>query len=91
MSSMVFKYPIPVTDSFTLDLPEGARPLTVQMQGSQPCLWALIDPSRPKTLRVFRLAGTGHPIEDPGALSFIATFQMSNGMLVFHVFEQLEN
>jgi len=42
----VFKYEIEPGDYFDLDLPEGARVLTVDRQGLKVCLWALVDPSR---------------------------------------------
>lgn len=72
--------------STDLHMPRGATPLTVQMQGGQPQLWALCDPAQPKEWRTFDVYGTGHAMpEDPG--KYIATFQMENGALVWHVFE----
>lgn len=85
----VWKYEIPGTDRFTLELPKGARLLSIQPQGNQVCLWALVDPAQPKEARLFRLAGTGHPIEELDRLTFVATFQIHGGALVFHVFEYL--
>lgn len=88
---VVYKYPIPVEDAFEIGLPQGARVLSVQVQGSTPCLWALVDPSRPKEARRFRLASTGHPVEESENLSFVDTFQLRGGSLVFHVFEYVED
>src|SRR5437867_4021758 len=89
MPQTVFKYPLPMQDDFTLELPEGAEPLSVQVQRGQPCLWTLVDPSRSLQTRSFHMAGTGHPINNPDRLRFIDTFQIEGGMLVFHVFEVL--
>ena len=68
-------------------LPKGAEVLSVQVQKDKPCIWVLVDPSNEKELRVFRVYGTGHELPDnPG--KFIGTFQLFDGDLVFHVFEE---
>lgn len=86
----VYKYPIDLTDTFTLELPKGAQVLSVQMQGATPCLWALVDTKAEAERRTFRLAGTGHPIDESLELRFVSTFQLYGGDLVFHVFEVVE-
>ena len=86
----IFKYPIPMDDYCSLDLPKGAKILTVQEQHGEPQIWALVDPEKQTEIRNFRLAGTGHPIKEKEEdLSHIETFQMMNGTLVFHLFEIL--
>jgi hypothetical protein len=84
----VWKYPIMAADHFSLPLPEGAQVLTVQTQGHDPMLWALVDPSAKLVERHFRLAGTGHEIiEAPESLKYVGTFQLPTLGLVFHLFE----
>ena len=84
----VFKYPVPLGDYFKLALPKGARVLSVDVQYGQPQLWALVNPDHKTEDRLFRFAGTGHPIEEaPARLEFVATFQMKAGSLIFHIFE----
>ena len=85
----VYKYPIK-PEGVRLDLPAGARLLSVQMQRGTPCLWALVPtgdpvmPITPSSMRIIRVYGTGHTINgDPG--EFIDTFQIEG--LVFHVFD----
>lgn len=71
-----------------LDLPDGAQVLTVQMQGDDACLWAMVEPHKPTGRRFFDVYGTGHPMPaDPG--DYVATFQQRNewGTLVWHVFD----
>lgn len=69
-----------------LDMPDGAKVLTVQTQGDDVCLWALVEPNKPTTRRFFDVYGTGHQMPaDPGA--YVATFQMGGSALVWHVFE----
>jgi hypothetical protein len=84
----VYKYPVPVADIFTLDLPAGAQVLSVGEQFSgQVMLWALVRPAAPTTKRHFRVVGTGHPIRAEDNLQFCGTFLLENGGLVFHLFQ----
>lgn len=85
----IWKYPIPVQDEIQIEMPKGARVLTVQMQDEQPCVWALGNPVAEKEIRQFHMAGTGHPIEHAEKLTYIGTFQMKNGTLVLHLFEKM--
>jgi len=87
MNYAVYKYEILPGEHIDIDLPQGAEILTVQIQGDQPCIWAMIDTRAPIQRRRFRLAGTGHPISDPDALTYIGTFQLYEGALVYHLFE----
>jgi len=69
-----------------LDLPLEARPLTVQMQNGDPCMWVLLNPSQPTVRRIFDVYGTGHDMPDiPG--HYVATFQMDGGAMVWRVFD----
>jgi hypothetical protein len=81
----IYKYPIPVNDQITLELPKGSEILTIQMQKSEPFIWVLVDIDQLKEERYFYLYGTGMKVK-PG-LKYIGTFQMLNGGLVFHLFE----
>ncbi len=85
----VYKYPVPVDDSVTIEIPSGSRILTVQFQEPHgyPYLWALVNPSAPPEMRHFMLVGTGDPIETSDDLLYIGTFQLRGGTLVYHLFE----
>ena len=84
----IYKYTIPVEDSFPLELPQGAKILTVQEQHGKPQIWALVDPENPTETREFCVVGTGHPIdEDEVTLDYIGTFQLFGGNFVGHLFE----
>ncbi len=83
----VYKYFLEVNDEVSVYMPKGARVLSVQVQDGRPCIWAAVDPSERVEKRRFRIAGTGHPIEDDVVEGFIGTIQMYDGRLVFHVFE----
>lgn len=83
----IYKYPFPVADSFSLDLPSGAIILHVECQNGQPCIWALVDTEALPERRTFYLFGTGHPlnIDDFGWSNHLATFQQ--GPFVWHMFQ----
>ena len=83
----IWKYELPEPGAFTLDLPVGAIPLSVQMQRKKPILWALVNSEMPLKRRGFLLVGTGHEIKELD-LNFIGTFQMLGGDLIFHLFEK---
>ncbi len=85
----VFKYEIPMKDSFELALPRDAKIISFQVQYDKPVIWALVDIEETrKTEREFRLVGTGHPLEKSAVDVFhIGTVQMHMGNLVLHLFE----
>lgn len=83
----IHKYSLAVTDRQTVEIPEGAELLCVQMQNLEPMLWAKVDPTRGKTPRTLHTFGTGNPIPD-GEFRYVGTYQV-RGQLVFHVFEEL--
>lgn len=88
----IWKFPIDLvtplgflTDTPVIDMPEGAVILTMQLQDGIPTLWALVDPSKPPTPRVFHIVGTGHPVPTRD-VEYINTWQRDG--FVFHVFER---
>lgn len=72
----------------TVEMPKGAKVLTVQTQDNKPFIWALVDANaREFEERKFVPYGTGHLLPDePG--TYIGTFQLNGGSLVFHLFDQ---
>lgn len=84
----IWKFPIELEDVQTVPLPYESEILCVQMQGDQPCLWALVDPSQKPVGREIRIFGTGHNVlHSITSDHYIGTFQMRGGSLVFHVFD----
>ncbi len=87
MSKEIWKYTLGPGET-TFDIPCGSSFMSVQMQHGHAQLWALVDPENPKAQRSVIVVGTGHPIDYTGqALTFIDTFQLEGGSLVFHAFE----
>jgi hypothetical protein len=60
----VQKFPISVCDRMELEMPRDATLLHVAIVKARPCLWALVDESKPRVLRRFRLTATAEPIPD---------------------------
>lgn len=86
----IWKFPIDWIGRFHKEMPIGAHILSVQMQGLEPQMWALVKPENPTTVREFVIYGTGQQIEESGnRLEFIGTFQQSEGRLIWHLFEVL--
>jgi hypothetical protein len=100
---VIYKYEFSVQGSFNIAMPAGAEVLCVQMQRETPCIWAVVDPEKERVERHFLCYGTGHemnPLDFIGSLKifnyktgrdlkalYIGTFQMMQGSLVFHLFE----
>lgn len=83
----IWKYPIPTTRDFDLDLPVGAKILTVHTQKDSPKIWVLIDPDMGSENRKFIIKPTGYSYFDSKNLRYIGTFFLGNESLVWHLFE----
>ena len=84
----VYKYPIPITDNFTIHMPAGAEILHVDTQNNEGFIWARVNPDQYDEFRYFHLRGTGHPID--ASSTHLGTFQTHGvgGTSVFHLFEE---
>ena len=89
MNKQIWKYQLQTTDSQEVKMPEGAKILCLQMQNSNPCIWALVDASAKIERRVFQTFGTGENISKLSELKYVDTYQLLNG-LVLHVFELIK-
>jgi len=93
MSSAVWKYTLDPADFrggfIALDMPHGARVISVAEQFGEIAMWALVDPQAEKIKREFYVAGTGHLVPDETQGSYVGSAQLSGGVLVFHVFERV--
>lgn len=84
----IFKY---VIDPFSeTSMIKGAKPLYVGEQGTDVCVWALVDVTvEEKEHRAINAYGTGHSLPaHPGR--YLGSVQMQNGEnagLVFHIFD----
>lgn len=83
----VWKYAVPMDDTFSIEMPRGAKVLSVAPQTGEVCMWAEVDPDEMMETRRFRMCGTGHPMPVHETRSFVGTFMVHGGILVFHLFE----
>ena len=84
MKKQIWKYPLEITGTQEIEMPVGAQSLSVQVQHGHPRIWAMVDTEAEKETRLVQIFGTGHSVENEG--SFIGTFQVEGGSLVFHAF-----
>ena len=71
----------------TTPMPIGAKILTAQVQKNHICIWFLCAQTAFFEGRKFLVYGTGIPMPDnPG--EYLGTFQLDEGNLVLHVFEE---
>ncbi len=85
----VWKYTLPYADDMVvLEMPKGAKILSIQEQNTVITLWADVDPNASLVKRTIRWAGTGHPIDH--YVCFIGTVQQHGGQLVWHFFDMGE-
>lgn len=82
----IWKYPISMEDSQTIQIPVDAEILSVKLQHNKPVMWVKLDTEASKVVRHFTLYATDE-ILPPRIGKYIDTFQMHNDNLVFHVFE----
>jgi hypothetical protein len=91
---VIYKYKIFTEDSLirnqgiaSVDMPKKAKILCVQMQDSQPYIWAIVDPEEKTEVRKIRIIGTGWKMEKIEG-EYLDTVQQ--GPLVWHIFDQTE-
>lgn len=86
----IWKFPVPITDEFTLDIPRPATVLSFGLDpAGVPCVWCVVDPAEPKTECTFALLGTGNPDHDGvGLLPFVGS--VTHGRFVWHLFRVMD-
>ena len=86
----IWKYELETLDLFGLDMPIGAEVMTVQTQNGKPYLWCLVDARNNKETRTFITYGTDHQISGTEHKTYVGTYQLADGDLVYHLFELIE-
>ncbi len=70
-----------------LELPKGAKILSVQFQHGEFQLWAEVDlASTELEKRTIKFIATGHPFI-PDGLVYIGTVQQNSGAFIWHIYE----
>ena len=92
MKRVIWKFPLGISECQVVEMPRILMPLTVQMQGEKPCLWAFVDPDADPTPHLIVMKGTGikeeaakiRPMDD---LQYLGTVQIEP--CVWHYFLEL--
>ncbi len=86
----IWKYPLKSMEIQMIEMPLGAKILTVQVQHKKVCLWCLVNPNDNAmiTKREIHIVGTGHDLDWSGLQTdYIGSYQLQEGRFVGHVFE----
>ena len=78
----IYKYPVCTKP---IDLPSGAKILTVQLQEGIPHMWVEQETSNPMFRRHLYVVGTGRQIPT-NDVDYVGTYQEQGGALVWHVY-----
>ncbi len=81
----IWKYALEVQDTQWIELPRGAKALSVAVQDEVPCLWCQVDTEAVQDSVLVITHGTGHPMKKDN-MRFIGTYQLDGGSFVGHVF-----
>ena len=88
----IYKYPVKIEDEFNLQLPYGAKLLTVQRQIHETQIWFEVDTEAPLVDVNFILVGTGHEIRlnNYTEAIYCGTFQLAGGTLILHLYKRIK-
>jgi len=84
---MIYKYPLATADEIDINMPADAELLCVREQYGVPCIWALVDTSRPYEVRRLLMLGTGHNLDNVSTSKYVGTVFEAGGQLVWHIFD----
>ena len=71
-----------------VEMPIGAKILTIQDQNNRAYIWALVDIDAECEFRYFAIAGTGEDFPEADDFTYINTIQ--DGQFVWHIFELIK-
>lgn len=82
----IWKFPIALLERQVIQMPKGAHPLSVQMQGNTITLWAMVNTEHPMEDREIRIVGTGREADSRD--HYLGTVQVDG--FIWHIFEHYE-
>ena len=82
----IYKYKL--KDGRGVEMPIGAKVLTIQKQNGLPYIWALVDTDAECDFRYFEIVGTGRDFPEADNFTYINTIQ--DGPFVWHIFELIK-
>jgi len=86
--SVIWRFPLNGATYQWIEMPVDAKILCVRVNEREPCLYALCDDSGSHTEgRLIATRGTGEELNFDGQFTYLDTYQLREGGLVYHVFE----
>lgn len=86
----IYKYQLQVTDEQLLEIPKYSKFLSLQVQYGKPCVWFLVDETSKEDEWIkFITIGTGQQAYGISYYTFLGTYQLLEGNLVYHVWAGL--
>lgn len=90
----IFKFVLADSRNTVVEMPKGAKPLSVGFQGDALCVWAEVEPGAKPDEVHFHIVPTGDTVQSgPGKLKFIGTASRMAGAhpYVLHVYQRVDN
>lgn len=88
----IWKYPIALAPTFTLNMPMVREFVSMGQQGRDYFMWCVVDTDSENWERTFHVVGTGQEMPNPTVghkLEPRGTFMTDGGVFVFHLFEEV--
>ncbi len=89
----IWKYQLAIEGEQAIEVPEGARFLSLIEQNERPTLYFLVDPQRHKATLTVGMLGTGQPAPDNlvDCAQYLGTVSTVAGRFVWHVFVLMDD
>lgn len=87
MMKTIWKYPIRIEEKFSINLPNGAKPLCVGVDNNNtPCIWAEVNTNNKYVKKTFYGYTTGQDMKRSG--KYIGTLFLYESSFIFHIYEK---
>lgn len=86
----IWKAKLEPKDEQSIEVPWQSEFLSAREQGDDICVWFRCDPRQPCVSRKILIVGTGHKAPDDRNAKYLGQAQLSDGGLVFHIFEVID-
>lgn len=75
MKSAIWKFALKTMIEQSIEMPENAQLLSVQVQSRQPCIWGVVNPYNENSKRIFYTFGISTDLPEAN-LKYVGTYQM---------------
>ena len=84
----IWKFPLEIVDEQFVDVPGDWIPQYAEKQGVAVCLWAVVEPEKPKSTKSVVIVGTGQPFDSSllETHQYVGSVQQMGGALVWHIY-----